>query len=212
MRTFIHKLKRIIMCTLGLILAFSLSITISCDSKEKPDPMLLEKAQAGDAQSQYSLANWYASHRQNDNYIEWLTKAAEQGFVDAQYDLAVSYDEGDGTRKRKSLAVKWYMRAIENGDGDASYNLALMYDHGDYVSIDKAKAFQYYLLAAQRGHVKAMHNVGMSYYEGEGVAKDINEALKWLKIAADSGVERSRYTYEVICNELNRNTKETASP
>ena len=187
---------------LGLILA--LGISFSCGKpKAKPDATLLEKAMDGDAESQYSLANWYATQGQNDDYIEWLTKAAEQEYVAAQYDLAVSYDEGDCAKKDKATAVKWYKKAMENGDGDASFNLGVMYELGDYVKEDKATAFQYYKQAAQRGHVKAMHNVGVAYYEGEGVAQDKNEALKWFKMAADSGEESSLHNYQVICEELN---------
>ena len=203
MRTDLYILRKTMTSVIGFILV--LGVVISCKPKVKPDAILLGKAIKGDVESMYSLANWYLSQKQNDDYIDWLTKAAEQGYAAAQYDLAVSYDEGDGIREDKAKAVKWYKEAINNGDEDAPYNLALMYDLGDYVKEDKATAFQYYQLAAERGHIKAMHNVGVAYYEGEGVGQDKNEALKWFKKAAENGEERSIHNYQVLCEELNIN-------
>ena len=48
--------------------------------------------------------------------VKWLTKAAEQGYVDAQYNLGLMYDNGEGVPENDKTAVKWYtLAAIEVG-------------------------------------------------------------------------------------------------
>ena len=42
-------------------------------------------------------------------------KAAEQGHADAQYHLAVSYDDGEGVPQDFKQAVYWYTQAANQG-------------------------------------------------------------------------------------------------
>ena len=41
------------------------------------------------AQSEYRLGNYYFIHHRYDEAEHWLSKAATQGHLDAQYDLAI---------------------------------------------------------------------------------------------------------------------------
>ena len=60
----------------------------------------LQAAQAGDFKT--ALAEW--------------TPLAEQGYVDAQYNLGLMYDNGEGVPENDKTAVKWYtLAAIEVG-------------------------------------------------------------------------------------------------
>ena len=45
--------------------------------------------------------------------VYWFTKAAEQGDAEAQYNLAVMYDKGNGIEQNRSLAKKYYQQACE---------------------------------------------------------------------------------------------------
>ena len=56
---------------------------------------------------------------------------AEQGDVDAQYNLAVMYHNGQGVPQDDKQAVKWNTKAAEQGKAKAKYNLALMYKIGN---------------------------------------------------------------------------------
>ena len=51
--------------------------------------------------------------------MKWYRKAAEQGQVDAQYNLGSFYRKGWGVPKDYAEAVKWYRKAAEQGDEDA---------------------------------------------------------------------------------------------
>ncbi len=47
-------------------------------------------------------------------------KAAEQGHADAQYHLAVSYDDGEGVPQDFKQAVYWYTQAAARVDALSS--------------------------------------------------------------------------------------------
>jgi hypothetical protein len=51
--------------------------------------------------------------------VKWYTKAAEQGYEQAQHNLGVCYDNGTGVEKDMNEAVKWYTKAAEQGCADA---------------------------------------------------------------------------------------------
>ena len=44
------------------------------------------------------------------------------------YNLAISYDEGEGVEKDHVKAVSYYKKACDGGDVDACYNLGVSYD------------------------------------------------------------------------------------
>ena len=59
-------------------------------------------------------------------FSQWMP-LAEQGDADAQYNLGVMYDNGEGVTQDDAEAVKWYRRAAEQGNAFAQHNLGVMY-------------------------------------------------------------------------------------
>ncbi len=57
-------------------------------------------------------------------------KAVENGYIGAQYSLAICYDNGEGTEKNLEKAFCWCQKAAENGFKEAQYNLATLYRKG----------------------------------------------------------------------------------
>ena len=57
--------------------------------------------------------------------VKWYRKAAEQNFAEAQYNLGVCYDNGQGVAKDYAEAVKWYRKAAEQNHAQAQYNLGV---------------------------------------------------------------------------------------
>lgn len=55
-----------------------------------------------------------------------LVSLANEGNVDAMYNLGVIYSTGDGVKMDKPLAKFWYEKAAENGDADAKELLESM--------------------------------------------------------------------------------------
>ena len=55
--------------------------------------------------------------------FQLLKIAAEQGYVDAQYNLGVCYYNGDGVRQDDKEAYYWYLISFRNGFTDAEQNV-----------------------------------------------------------------------------------------
>src|SRR4030043_216659 len=76
---------------------------------------------------------------------------AEQGLPEAQFNLGLMYDKGQGVPQDYAEAVKWYRKAAEQGNTSAQFNLGLMYDKGQGVPQDYAEAVRWYRKAADQG-------------------------------------------------------------
>ena len=72
--------------------------------------------------------------------VEWLP-LAEQGSLEAQYNLAGMYANGYGVKIDDSKAIYWYKKAALQGHPSSQYNLGVMYLIGNSVdkSIEEAK-------------------------------------------------------------------------
>ena len=88
---------------------------------------------------------------------EW-TPLAEQGDVNAQYNLGVMYANGYGVPENDKTAVKWYTLAAEQGLTVGQFNLGAMYDLGDGVPENDKTAVKWYTLASYSGSEKAGEN------------------------------------------------------
>lgn len=123
---------------------------------------------------------------------------AEQGDADAQFNLGVRYDTGEGVLQDHQQAVKWYRKAAEQGDALAQYNLGTKYDAGQGVLQDYKQAAEWWSKAAEQGHAKAQNNLGRMYENGKvpppeylgftyGEEQDPVKAHMYYNIAAANG-------------------------
>ena len=85
----------------------------------------------------YSLKNLQLNtafaHIEKGNYkaaAPIIRRFAEQGDVDAQYQLAFMYEQGLGVKTDFAAAAKWYHAAAEQGDAAAQMNIATLYEDG----------------------------------------------------------------------------------
>jgi len=104
-----------------------------------------QKAKEGDAEAQYDLALAFLYNKNMGEGLSYLTKAADQGHVDAQFHLARIYEGGMYNYEE---AVKWYVKAAEQGHIRAQTNLAQMYHKGNGVTQNCKEAFKWFGRAA----------------------------------------------------------------
>ena len=83
--------------------------------------------------------------------IDTLLTRAERGIADAQFNLAVRYDFGEGVSEDATEAIRWYRLAAEQGHADAQFNLGVSYADGEGISKDAVQAYMWLDLAAARG-------------------------------------------------------------
>ena len=83
--------------------------------------------------------------------VDDLRKQAEQGMVEAQYNLSVAYVTGDGVQTNWVEALKWGRKAADQGLPDAQNNLGAMYIDGYGVRKDAVEAYRWFTLALKGG-------------------------------------------------------------
>mmetsp|Transcript_42301 Transcript_42301/g.103306 ORF Transcript_42301/g.103306 Transcript_42301/m.103306 type:complete len:573 (-) Transcript_42301:125-1843(-) len=94
--------------------------------------------------------------------VDWYRRKADQGDADAQYNLAVCYDEGKGVAQDLKEAAKWFQKAADQGDGDAQFSLGVCYHEGKGVAKDDAKAIELWTKSAKQDNADAQFILGWS--------------------------------------------------
>ena len=123
-------------------------------------------------------------HILNRNQIERATAFANQGNIDAQFNLGWRYGKGQGVNQDYKESLKWYQKAAEQGDKLAQFNLALRFSKGEGTEQDDSKSTIWLRKAAEQGVVNAQILLGHNYANAVGVEQNYFEALKWWSKAA----------------------------
>ncbi len=153
---------------------------------------LAAEAESGDAQAQFQMGLLHERgaggvKRDFAKAFLWYAKAAPQGNIAAQNNLATLYTRGKGVERNHEEAVKWYRVAAMAGNDGAQNNLGWMYQNGLGVPKDYQQAMNWYLLSAKAGNSSAQNNLGMMHYQGWGVPSNHNAAAAWYRKAAEQG-------------------------
>jgi len=117
--------------------------------------------------------------------FDWYRKAAELGDAEAMSQLAMMYQNGEGTEENPELAFEWYSRAVELGDTHAMCMLGHMYRDGDWVEQDYDKAMNYFIEAAVNGNTSAPYVVEMMKAYNEGMDTYYAREAEYLAATAD---------------------------
>ena len=169
-------------------------------------------AQSGNVEAQFILGEMYKSGstvcrlpKDDAQAAVWLRKAAEQGDMGAQEELAFLYDNGQGLPQDHSQADIWWRKAAEQGDAYSQYNLGIAYYRGQGLPQDYAQAIVWFRKAAElrqgestetpgwlrttmEGTIAdAQSALGEAYAYGKGVPQDYAQAAAWYRKAADLG-------------------------
>lgn len=104
----------------------------------------------------------FLKDKQYTDAKDWYFKAANLGYLAAQNNLGVMYQNGDGVPRDDEEAIKWYQKAAEQEDAHAQYNLGWMYEHGRGVSKDNDLADRWFKKAARQGHTQAQYTLGLN--------------------------------------------------
>ena len=122
--------------------------------------------------------------------FDLYSNAAELGSVDAQYELALLYKNGDGIIKDAKACHKWLLSAAQNGHVEAQFLVAEQYYYGNPIQMDKKAAAVWYQKAANAKHPDATFCLGLCYLNGEGVPRDDELAQKYFEQAEKLGSKK----------------------
>lgn len=112
------------------ILAARILLTSNDTDKEQQGVNMLLEAIGNNNEhkdeAMISLARYYKMKDNNDLYIKWIQRAAENGNSDSMVEYGVLLKNGQLVPQNDRLAIQMWEKAEEKGNINATYNLALV--------------------------------------------------------------------------------------
>ncbi len=167
--------------------AATTTVTAKVEVRTPTVPKAVPAVQDNGLQALYDMAKQHDAIVETDKAFALYLQAAEQGHVESMYEVALSYDLGEGVAQDYAQATMWYEKAASQGHVEAQYGLGCLYEDGNGVKSDLETAFSWYKKAAEQGHADAQDKLGFSYCFGVGVEIDKAAAEYWWKMASDNG-------------------------
>lgn len=130
--------KKIFLKITGFVLLqFTFSIFVQAAVSQE----LLDKANNGDSNAQYSIARAYQLGKRmktdKGKALKWYTKAANQGHLEASYRLGLIYYKGIGGYEIDlKKAFKYISQAAKANHKRSQAHMAKMYENGDGIRKD----------------------------------------------------------------------------
>ena len=150
-----------------------------------------------------------------DIAIEEALILAEQGDMEAQFNLGVLYEEGIEVPDNGKLRVvkqdyrkafEWFTKSAEQGHADAQNNLGLMYKEGSAIPQNDYEAFKWFAKSAEQGHADAQNNLGLIYRDGKETPTVVYMKLYDYEI---NGTTPSVQDYEELFREFELDSPES---
>ncbi|MDC0143125.1 sel1 repeat family protein [Verrucomicrobia bacterium] len=119
--------------------------------------------------------------------LRWVLRAADRGLANAQYVLAIRYEQGRGMPLDDKKSFEFYKKAADQGHAAAANQLGVKLLLGESAKRDAVMARKYFIRAAEGGHADGMFNFAVQLATGKGGPVDEALAVKWYQRAAQLG-------------------------
>jgi TPR repeat protein len=146
------------------------------------------------AVTDYSAGNFEAAY---DAFV----KLADLGDIEAEYNLAVMYELGQGLEQNYQNAFEYFNRAAGKGNILAISGMARLLYHGRGVEQDFFRAQALYKLAAESGLGSAQNTYGAMLLLGKGTEPNPKEAMLWFTKALKQGNSEAAINLEGLYKE-----------
>ena len=124
-----------------------------------------------------------------DKGTVWRDYACELGSVPAKYDVALSYEKGNGVEIDEDKALRLYTECAQAGYPDAYYRLGTYHESKHHT----LKALEMYTIAEKMGQQSAKTRA-------QAMKAAVDKAEK-LKAAAEGGDAKSQFLYAQCCED-----------
>ncbi|MFQ0974268.1 tetratricopeptide repeat protein [Gilliamella sp. CG35] len=121
----------------------------------------------------------------NDKVFYWYQLSAQQGYAEAQFALAILYEELDN----KEQAIIWLEKAAKQNHVQSQYLLGVNYRFGFWgLEHDSTKALYWLTKAANQGYTAAQVELGNLYLTNSEIDtyEDYEKGINWYKKAAEA--------------------------
>ena len=112
--------------------------------------------------------------------IYYLSRAANQGLSETQYNLAFIYHKGILVPKDMNKAIYYYYLAAEQNHWDAQFTLGVLNHEGKYIKQDISKATRFYIEVSFINHF-AKNNLALVYKNIKDSKKNIYDSIELFK-------------------------------
>lgn len=151
---------------------------------EKSLALLRKAAEAGFDKAQHNLG--LTLMKQNPattaEALGWLEKAAAQGFLPSQKELAeIFYFGAEDVKMDKAKAKQWALLAANQGDADSQNMMGIL------TRDNPPESALWFEKAAKAGHIKAQASLGMALISVKNSPGDKKDGLAWLMISSEKG-------------------------
>jgi TPR repeat protein len=155
--------------------------------------LLEEAAHRGDGSAQYELSQHYIKSDLSEG-MKWLEKAAEQGHLEATFDLGTRYMMGLSVSKDWEQAIKWLTQSANKGHTESLHNLGVCYENRDEEGLrNLSKAEYLYTQAAEQGCEEAMIALNSRFWGAYVLPSEREAIFKRFRSNANQGDVESQY-------------------
>lgn len=125
---------------------------------QKATQLCKRAANAGFAPASATLGALFARAKKHERAVQWWTLAAEQGDLEALFNLGQVYRLGLGVAKDEAKAFELLLKAAAGGVAAAQSRIGLAYATGEGAALDPIEACKWFELAALLGDKAAAAN------------------------------------------------------
>ncbi|MBR4664037.1 MAG: sel1 repeat family protein, partial [Lentisphaeria bacterium] len=142
--------------------------------------------------AQLKLAMLHLDGQQIDNPdpqygFRLILDTARQGLPEAQYQIAIIYQDGKVVQTDPQRAFGWCRRAADRNYPPALGLLGDFYRQGVGCTANPAMARVYYEQGMRKGHVDSIYKLACLLESGESGSRVPEKAVKYYRMAADAG-------------------------
>jgi len=175
------------------------------DIRPEQELQLAKLAEGGDTRSMLGLAYMRLNPKEErfdpSQAVGLLTRAAQVGSPEAQFELAKLYEKGLGVQQDEARALELYRASADQNFPDALNDLGFMFYQGGLgLGRDSDQALKYFERAADQKHPQAMFNFAALIDDGLIKGKGPEEAAGYLYQALRSG---SSDVYKILSDRPN---------
>ncbi len=156
--------------------------------KEEVVQNLKKRVKANDPVALFEMGRICYSEGDYEGTIQYYTKAAQLGNMEAHYNLSCMYYEGDGVEKDPKKELYHLEEAAIGGHPKARHNLGCHEDeNGRY-----DRAMKHWIIAAKFGYDHALDMVKQGFQVGLASKEDFEAALRGHQAAVDATKSEQR--------------------
>jgi TPR repeat protein len=142
------------------------------------------------------LARMARQQTLTQNDLAGFLSKAQVGDKEAQYWLALVYEEGTLVPKDAAVSREWMLKSAQQGYAPAQTGMGQTYlpaERGQRTAREYGEADRWLRLAAMQDDAEAQFWLGTGYEQGWFGVTDYTEAVKWLRKAAQQGLPNAQF-------------------